>query len=93
MSDVGENLLRNKGPSEAKSFIVGLERGRVWAEDYADYFSVREWSELDVDELPYINLPSDEEMYFRILSTESELEWRAYLKGWVAGVKEIVGKY
>jgi hypothetical protein len=93
MSDVGENLLRNRERSETKSYIVGLERGRVWAEDYGDYFTVREFSELDVEELMHLELPHDEERYFRVLSTESPLEWKSYLKGWVAGVREVVGKY
>jgi len=93
MSDVGENLLRIKEQSESKSFLVGLERGRVWAEDYGDYFSAREWSELDIEELPHISLPEDEDRHFRIISMESELEFRAYLRGWVTGVKEIVKKY
>lgn len=93
MSDVGENLLRDRDPSLSKSFIVGLERGRIWAEDYADYFTMREMSELDVDELLHFNLPSDEERHFRILSSESHLEWRHYIKGWVAGVREVVKRY
>ncbi len=93
MSDIGVNLLRNKDRSETKSFLVGLERGKVWAEDYGDYFTRREFSELDVDELPHLKLPEEEEDYFKFLSAESPLEWRAYLKGWVEGVKEAVKKY
>lgn len=93
MSNVGERLLRNKERSETKSYLVGFERGRIWAEDHGDYFTMREYSELDVDELLHLRLPDSEEMHFRLLSTESPLEWKSYLKGWVAGVKEVVKKY
>jgi hypothetical protein len=93
MSDVGENLLRNRDQSDAKSYIVGLERGKVWAEDYADYFTMREFSELDIDELVHIDLPGDEERHFRLLSTESPLELRAYIRGWLAGVKESIKRF
>jgi hypothetical protein len=93
MSDVGDNLLRNRDLSETKSYFVGVERGKAWAEDYGDYFTMREYSELDVEELMHIKLPHEEERHFHILSTESPLEWRAYLKGWVAGVREVVKRY
>ncbi len=93
MSEIGDNLLRDRENTESKSYLVGLERGRVWAVDHADYFAAREWSELDVEELPHLNLPETEDRHFRIISMESGLEFRAYLRGWVAGVREIVGKY
>lgn len=93
MSDVGDSLLRNREHSETKSFIIGLERGRIWAEDYADYFTMREYSELDVDELMHISLPGDEERHFRLLSTESPLELRSYIRGWIAGVKESIQRF
>jgi hypothetical protein len=93
MSDLGDKILRNQDNSETKSYIIGLERGRVWASDYADYFTMREYSELDVEELLHFDLPNDEDRHFRLLSTESPLELRAYLRGWVAGVREVVKRY
>ncbi|MCI0503656.1 hypothetical protein L0Y65_02995 [Candidatus Micrarchaeota archaeon] len=89
MTDLGDNLLRNRDKSESKSYIVGLERGRIWAQEYADYFSMREYSELNLDELLHFDLPDDEERHFRLLSTESPLELQAYLRGWIEGVREI----
>ena len=93
MSDLGDEILRNRDASETKSYIIGLERGRIWATDYADYFTMREFSELNVDELPYFSLPNDEDRHYRIISMESPLELRAYMKGWVAGVREVVKRY
>jgi hypothetical protein len=93
MSDLGDEILRNRDSSETKSYIIGLERGRIWAEDYADYFTMREFSELDVDELTHFSLPNEEERHYRIIAMESPLELRAYLKGWVAGVREVVKRY
>lgn len=93
MSEAGENLLRNKEQSETKSYLVGLERGKVWAEDYADYFTMREFSELDIEELVHFSLPQDEDRHFRILSTESPMELRAYIRGWLAGVRESTKRY
>ncbi len=93
MSDLGDNLLRNRDKSESKSYFVGLERGRIWAQEYADYFQMREYSELNLDELLHFDLPDDEERHFRLLSTESPLELQAYLRGWVAGVREIRNGY
>jgi len=92
LSEVGDKLLRNRDRSQTKSFLVGLERGRVWTLDYADYFEAREYSELDVNELENLKIPEDEERHFRVLSMESPLEWREYLEGWMAGVKEAARK-
>jgi hypothetical protein len=93
MADLGDKILRNLDSSETKSYIIGLERGRIWAEDYADYFTMREFSELEVDELVNFTLPSEEERHYRIIAMESPLELRSYQKGWVAGVREVVKRY
>lgn len=93
MSGVLERLLRDKDSSEAKSYFIGLERGRIWAEDYADYFELREWSEEDATRFEDLILPHNEVKYFRLLTMETPLEWNAYLKGWIDGVKEIRQKY
>ncbi|MEW6748811.1 MAG: hypothetical protein AB1295_03840 [Candidatus Micrarchaeota archaeon] len=91
MSEVLERLLGNEGASEAKSYLIGLERGRIWAEDYADYFELREWAELSEDGEPI--LPSDEDLHLRLLMRESALSIDAYVSGWLAGVREVRGSY
>ena len=92
MSDMADLLAKNKEASVAKSYLIGLERGKVWAEDHADYFERREWSELDADGFDELVLPGNEEMHFRLLMMETSIEWGAYLRGWLHGVKEAVGK-
>lgn len=93
MSGVLDRLKQNKDHSNAKSYFIGLERGRVWAEDYADYFAIREWSELSIEEFDDLILPDDEHIHFRILSDETPLDWNEYLRGWIEGVKEIRQRY
>lgn len=93
MTGVLDRLLRNKTHSDAKSYFVGLERGRIWAEDCGDYFEIRQWSESDHRDFDDLTLPHDEAMHFRILSAESPLEWREYLRGWIEGVKEALERY
>lgn len=93
MSGVLDRLLGNKSQGHAKSYFIGLERGRLWAEDRADYFELREWSELDADEFDDLVLPHDESEHFHIIRSETPVEWEAYLKGWIDGVKEIREKF
>ncbi len=93
MTEILERLLRNRSSSSTKSYFIGLERGRVWAEDQADYFEMRQWSELDAAEFEDLILPNNEEMHFKILRSETPLEWEDYLRGWLDGVREIVRKY
>lgn len=91
--EIIERLLRNKHSSDAKSYLVGLERGRIWAEDNADYFEMRHWSEADPREFDYLVLPRGEDTYFTILKRDSPLEWDQYLKGWIDGVRQIARDY
>lgn len=91
MSEILERLVGNREASEAKSYFIGLERGRVWAEDYADYFEIREWAELDDD--GDLTLPTDEDVHLRMLMAETRLEPDAYVRGWLAGVKEALADY
>jgi len=93
MSGVIEKLISNKDSSEAKSYLIGLERGRAWAQDYADYYEMREWSEIEVEELDELALPPDEKEFFKVIRAETPLHWRPYLRGWVQGVKEILQEY
>lgn len=93
MSGILESLLRIKDASETKSYLIGFERGRIWAEEYADYFEMREWSEVKVDECNGPVFPQGEGEHFRIICAETPIEWQPYLKGWVEGVKEILQKY
>ena len=93
MSVLLEMLKQNKDFSMSKSYLIGLERGRVWAEDCADYFEMREWSESEVNEFDDLILPDNESIHFRIMSDETPLDWNAYLKGWIEGVREIKQKY
>ncbi|MEW6036427.1 MAG: hypothetical protein AB1529_07490 [Candidatus Micrarchaeota archaeon] len=93
MSEVLERLLRDKSSSDAKSYLIGLERGRIWAEDHADYFEMREWSEQEAGEFDDLILPHQEERQFRLLRSETPLEWTSYLKGWLEGVREVVKRY
>jgi len=86
MSGIVEALKRNMQRSDAKSYFLGRERGMFWAEG-ADYFEMREWSEADIGEFDELVLPHEEGMHFTILSSETPLEWQAYLKGWLEGVK------
>lgn len=87
------SLVHNRTESEMKSYLVGLERGRIWASGTSDYFEMREWSEMKPEEYVENFLPKKEEMHFRILQAETPLEWESYVKGWVAGVKEIASEY
>lgn len=90
MSAIIEKLVQNRDASEAKSYIIGLERGRTWAEDCADYFEMRWLSELDEREFA---LPETEEAHFRALLKKTQLETEAYLRGWKAGITEIRRTY
>jgi hypothetical protein len=92
MDKMLDSLVRNKAPSDKKSYLIGLERGRIWA-DSADYFEMREWSESDIEEFDDLILPQDEVAYFMLLKNETPIEWQPYVKGWVDGVKEIADSY
>jgi hypothetical protein len=87
------SLIRNKSSSETKSYLIGLERGRIWASESADYFEIREWGELEVQDEEEQTLPSNEELHFRVLQAETPLEWHPYVKGWVEGVREVKSQY
>jgi len=93
MPEMIDRLSRMKGKSTSKSYLIGLERGRIWAEDVADYIEIREWSELTVMGLSDAILPNGEEDHFHILGAETDLEWQSYVQGWLDGVKEIYEKY
>lgn len=87
MSAMIDSLKRNQDLSDTKSYLIGLERGRIWAEDVADYFDRRRWSECEPE--AELELPVDEEGHFTVLSRETPLARDAYLRGWLDGVKEI----
>lgn len=93
MDEMVEKLLRNKDNSETKSYLIGLERGRIWASDHADYFEMRQWSETVMEELDELVLPPKEDMHFKVLGAESPLELESYFRGWLEGVKEIAETY
>ena len=93
MSEVIDKLVKITDSSEEKSYLIGLERGRIWAEDEADYFELREWSELEAREFERFVLPGNEERHFHVLRTETPLEWHAYIRGWLEGVKEVYRRY
>ncbi len=93
MDKMLESLTKNKSSSETKSYLIGLERGRIWASDYADYFEAREWSEIDLKRFEDFVLPQEEVMHFKTLQSETPLEWEPYVKGWVVGVKETLAQY
>jgi len=93
MNAIIDILTGNKEVSEAKSYHIGMERGRVWAENIADYFDMRRWSERTEDDIEILNLPNNEEEYFTELTYDTPLEWDAYVKGWLDGVKEIRERY
>lgn len=93
MSGIAEALLGDKDHGEIKSYLVGIERGKAWASKTGDYFKVREWSEANIEEFDDLVLPDLEKRIFILMSIETPLEWRAYLKGWLEGVKEIRRQY
>lgn len=93
MGEMVEKLLRNKDSSTSKSYFIGLERGRIWASSDADYFEMKEWSKAKIEEFDDLTLPHAEEMHYKVLGSESELEWQSYLKGWIDGVREIAESY
>lgn len=80
-------LIRTRHRSQSKSYFIGLERGRTWAFEEADYITKKEWGELT--DLPSNTvLPDDEETHFHRIGIETPLEWEDYIKGWLDGVKE-----
>jgi hypothetical protein len=89
MPGIIESLVKMKGSSKNKAYFVGLHRGRIWASDFADYFEMKEWSTMDHKEFDRLVLPHNEKLHFSVLSSETELEWQEYLRGWIDGVKEI----
>ena len=93
MREMVDKMALDREGSETKSYLIGLERGRIWASDYADYFEMKEWSELKIAEFEDLVLPADEDLHFRIMGEETPLEWKPYLKGWLDGVKEISNTY
>ena len=93
MDEVIEHLAKNKTSSETKSYLIGLGRGRIWASNHADYFEIKEWSETKPEEFKDFVLPNEEKLHFKILQSETPLDWKPYVKGWVDGVKEISSEY
>ena len=93
MPEMIDKLSRMKGASTSKSYLIGLERGRIWADEIADYIEIREWSELTVKSINEAILPNGEEDQFHVLRAETDLEWQTYVQGWLDGVKEIYEKY
>jgi len=92
MNELIEKLLRFKAPSQSKSYLLGLERGRLWAEDSADYVNLREWHEFQDGDYMAVVLPKEEEIHYHILKSETGIEWNQYVRGWISGVKEISRK-
>ncbi|MBN1170093.1 hypothetical protein JXA56_03640 [Candidatus Micrarchaeota archaeon] len=90
--EIINRLLGINANGDKKSYLIGLERGRIWASEDADYFTMREWGQLNLREIEAV-LPNNEETHFMILSSESPLEWESYVKGWIEGVKEIASRY
>ncbi len=80
-----ERLVGMKAPSQSKSYFIGLERGRIWAED-GDYIEVRRWSAFRGEYLD-VALPDYEEMHYLVLNAESRIEWVQFVRGWIDGVK------
>ena len=93
MQEMVERLLRNKEGGENKAYFIGLERGRIWASGDADYFEMKEWSGVRDDEFDDLVLPPTEKLHYEVLSAESQLEWKAYLRGWLDGVREVSESY
>jgi len=93
MGDVTDYLKSDKDSSNSKSYLLGLERGRIWAEDYADYFDMRRWSDTDPEDADISDLPDGEHEEYKLLSSETPLEGKTYLKGWIDGVRQIREKY
>jgi CobQ-like glutamine amidotransferase family enzyme len=93
MGWITESLGKYEDQGETKSYFIGLERGREWAEDRADYFEMRQWAELEADEFDEIVLPGSEDLQLRLIMNDTKIEWTSYLKGWLAGVKESLSKY
>lgn len=87
-----EKLLRVKGASQSKSYLIGLERGMLWAEDVADYFDLKDWSQYREDDALSVVLPEDEETAYKILKAETPIEWENYVRGWLNGVKTVARK-
>ena len=88
MSELIESLSRMKASSQSKSYFIGLERGKVWASDSADYFEIQDWARFGGDDFVRVALPDEEERHYTVLKAETELEWGQYVKGWIDGVKE-----
>jgi hypothetical protein len=86
MSELIEQLLKMKAPSQSKSYFIGLERGKIWAEDEGDYLEVRQWSDFGGYHRG-IALPGDEEMHYHVIKAESDVEWEPFVRGWIDGVK------
>jgi hypothetical protein len=93
MNDLIEKLLRSKATSQSKSYLIGIERGRLWAEDTADYLNLREWHEYQGEDSMAVMLPKEEELHYHVLKSETGIEWNQYVRGWVSGVKEIARKH
>ncbi|MBU0591635.1 hypothetical protein KKF81_06310 [Candidatus Micrarchaeota archaeon] len=89
MSRILESLINNGNKSPAKSYLIGFEQGKNWATNHADYFEIRQWYELEIEELEDIRLPKREDIFFRVLSNETKVEWKEYVRGWIDGVNEI----
>ena len=87
MSELIEQLLKMKAPSQSKSYFIGLERGKTWAEDDGDYLEIREWSDFGGSDYRNVALPGDEEMHYHLLNAESDIEWTQFVRGWIDGVK------
>ncbi len=93
MTALIEQLKSNPDGGYSKSHILGIERGRIWSEDFADYFDLREWSEYEPEDVEAEDLPHDEYLHYLELCREIEMEWEPYIKGWLYSVKEARKRY
>lgn len=79
--------------SKDKSYFLGYQRGHVWAVNHADYIDLRQLSEYNIEDFSETHLPKDEEMYFRYINRNNELDSDNYLSGWLDAVKEARKKH
>lgn len=86
--DILDKLLRIKQPSQAKSYLIGFERGQRWATEYADYIEAKEWGKMSANDFDDLVLPENEMNEYRLMNADTPLEWTDYLKGWLEGVRE-----
>jgi hypothetical protein len=88
MSELIEKLVRMKTPSQSKSYFIGVERGKIWAEDEGDYLEIRKWIDFGGSDYLNISLPDNEETHYHVMKAETDIEWEHFVRGWIDGVKE-----